>query len=499
MKDKKTLLIAAAIVLMLVLNLAATIIIVANKSPGVNNLQDDENVLHQQDTSVSPSTAAPITTDWKGWQHAAVVGRPVQLCSDAQLSSPAGVQLAKDAAVVICEKQGDSCLIRSESKLGWVPESALSTSGDPVIYTDAAQITEPDDISETAVGEQLDKIAENHRCVGVQIAIINSGRITHHYEYGYQDKSAEIPVSIDTKIRVASISKVIVGMGVMSMRDMGVISIDEDVSKYWGSEIKNPEFPDDPITFKNIFTHTSSLTDFGYKKRATSALVENLSKKSSYMKIKPGDIKAYDYNNSAMCAAGAIAGRAGNINFDQYIREYFFAPLGIDASFHANNIRNTDKISVVYNNGVPTIRVQNFLDFAFYGGPADDYSFYSGGMLISACDYAKLVCILLNDGEYDQMYYLTQQSIDQMLTAYYQLEDYDQCLVLRHRDDMFADRSLYYHNGNMAGVYSMICLDPETGDGMVIISNGSKEPKLENGVYSVCGELAEAAVQLWGE
>ena len=495
MKNKKYL-VLAAIMLIMIINVA--VVISAARNGSGTEKEDDESTVPQSTVQVSGSTIE--STDWMGWQQAKVVDEQVQLCSDAQLTDPMDVHLGKDAVVIVCQKQGTGCLIRSGSEIGWVPENALIVSGEPVVYSgSAAPIPEPADISDTEVGEKLDIIADQHGCVGVQIAIINNGCITHHYEYGYQDKSSQTPLSVDSKLRIASLSKVIVGMGVLSMHDMEILSIDEDVSSYWGADIRNPNFPDDAITFRSILTHTSSLTDFGYSKRATSALAENLSKPSSYMKIKPGDINGYKYNNSAICAAGAIAGCAADKNFDQYVREYFFAPLGIDASFHAGNIKNTDKISVVYNAGVPTIRVQDFLDYKYYGGAGDDYSFYSGGMLISACDYAKLACILINGGEYDQMYYLRQQSVDQMFTEAYQLESYNQCLVLRHRSDLLDGRSLYYHNGNMAGVYSLMCVDPESGDGMVVITNGAKEPTLENAVYNVCGDLAEAAVQLWSE
>lgn len=497
MKAKKNL-ILAAIALVFVVNVILAI--VSRPDAEVTSEPDKDAIVdHIPEVPASSSEVAAGEENWKGWQDAVIVGDGVQLFSDRPLTQPIDTEIADGTAVVICEKVDDLCRVRCGSATGWMAEAQLKTIGSPVVYSEKQSASEPADIAETDTGKKLEEIAQNHGCVGVQVAVVNNGRITHHYEYGWQDKKEKVPVSMDTKIRVASISKVVVGMGVMSMRDMGILSIDEDISKYWGTDIKNPNFPDDPITFRNIFTHTSSMTDFGYKKRATSALEENLGKKSSYMKIKPGDIGAYDYNNSAMCTSGAVAGRAANINFDQYIREYFFEPLGIDASFHVSNIAAADKISIVYNDGVPTIRVDDQFNYKFYGGVGDDYSFYSGGLVISACDYAKMICVLLGGGEYEQMYYLKQQSIDDMLTKYYKLDDYDQCLVLRHRENMFGGRSLYYHNGNMAGVYSLMCFDTATGDGMVIISNGSKEPKMQNGVYSVCGELAEAAAQLWAE
>jgi len=498
-KNRRTLIIAA-IALVVVLNIVLAVI--AGGKGGKADDPADDPVIHSGTIIDDPALPSdePETVSWQGCQEATVAEQGMQVYSDSALTQLMDSAPASGQKVIICAREGESCRIRFGTHIGWTKASGLSAVGEPTIYSDVKQQPAPADLSGTGIGDKLDSVAKDHGCVGVQLAVVKDGCITHHYEYGYQDKSQKIPVAADTKIRVASISKVIVGMGVLSMHDMGIVDIDADVSTYWGADIKNPNFPDDPITFRHILTHTSSFNDFGYKKRATSALEDNLQKKTSYMKHRPGDAAAYLYNNSGICAAGAIAGRAADVNFDQYIREYFFRPLNIDSSFHAKNIKAADKISIIYNDGVPTIRVQDFMDYAFYGGPADDYSFYAGGMLISASDYAKLICILLGGGEYDGMYYLRQESIDRMLTVCHEnVDDYDQCLVLRRRDDTFAGKPLYYHTGNMAGVYSLMCLDPETGDGLVVITNGAEEPKRVNGVYSVCNDLAKEAAALWAE
>lgn len=451
------------------------------------------------DSDISGSDlTAPAPIEWVGWQDAVVGTNGAALFVDDDLTVKAGETLAAGKNVIICNVKNDRCMIRYGSKIAWVNTSDLDSVGYVRKYEVSDQSTPlPEDISDTELGKRLDEISKEYRCVGVQMAVIKDGKISYLYEYGYANRAAKVDVTADTKFRIASLSKTIVGMGIMSMHDLGILDMDMDVSEYWGSEIKNPSNPQLPITMRSILTHTSSMKDFGYNKRPTSALEHNLSLTSSYMKTAPGSIDSYRYNNSAICAAGAIASRAAGIHFDDYIRQYFFEPLGIDASFHASKIKSSELIAPTYNEGNITMSVKDLNEIKYFGGVGDDYSLYAGGMIISAQDMAKMVCILIGSGEYEDMYYLKDQTVREMLIHYYELDNYDQCLVLRHRDDLLDGRPMYYHNGNLLGVYSLLCFDPESGDGLVLITNGAKGSKLSGGVYNVCGELATAAAELW--
>ena len=62
----------------------------------------------------------------------------------------------------------------------------------------------------------------------------------------------------DTKVRVASISKVVVAMCAMSMADEGLIDLDAPLSDYWGSGVRNPYSEGQP-SVRTLMTHTSSL------------------------------------------------------------------------------------------------------------------------------------------------------------------------------------------------------------------------------------------------
>ena len=65
-------------------------------------------------------------------------------------------------------------------------------------------------------------------------------------------------MTVDTKIRIASISKIVVSLAAAKLMDEGMIDPHEDISTYWGANIRNPA-SHTPITIRDILCHTSSL------------------------------------------------------------------------------------------------------------------------------------------------------------------------------------------------------------------------------------------------
>lgn len=462
----------------------------------LDRLVDDSVSVTEEGNITAPDN--DTNSDWQGWQKAVVRSENAVLCSDRELTVPLNVEAAPDETVIVIEKSGGSCRIRCGESLGWIAAEDLTLTGEPVSYTDVEASAQPQSLRGTDIASELDSAAQKYGCIGVQMAVISDGQVRWLYEYGYQNKAQKSDMTADTKLYVAGVSSAVNAMGILSMRDMELLELDADVSDYWTAAIKNPYHTDSAITLRHMLTHTSSLLDFGSKKRETSALEEKLQLSTSYLKAVPGENGTYKLNNTAIGAAAAIAGSAAGCNFDRFVREYYFAPMGIDASFWAGNIRSSTMIAPMYQEDAVIATVRDLQDISFYGGAADDYSLYSEGMIISAQDLARMVCILLNGGQEDGVYYMSRQSVSDMLAVYCSADGgSDQCLVLKRNDGLLNRDGMYYLNGSLLGVHSLLCFNAETGDGLVVVTNGAKGAELSDGVYNICGELAETAASLW--
>jgi len=78
---------------------------------------------------------------------------------------------------------------------------------------------------------------------------------------GLADMGAGRPVTADDPVRIASVSKLVVAIGVMRLVEQHKLDLDADVSDLLGYTLRNPAFPDAPITLRLLLSHRSSLTD----------------------------------------------------------------------------------------------------------------------------------------------------------------------------------------------------------------------------------------------
>src|SRR5690606_35918778 len=78
---------------------------------------------------------------------------------------------------------------------------------------------------------------------------------------GFADREAGRAVTADDPVRIASISKLVTAIGVMRLVEAGQLDIDADAGELLGFPLRNPAFPDTPITLRMLLSHRSSLTD----------------------------------------------------------------------------------------------------------------------------------------------------------------------------------------------------------------------------------------------
>lgn len=101
---------------------------------------------------------------------------------------------------------------------------------------------------------------------GVGAPVIKDGRLVYEKTLGSryidnENTQNNLPLTRDTKLRIASLSKVFVAAAYMQLSEEGKIDLDADISCYLGFTLRNPNYPDTPITSKMLLSHTSSLRD----------------------------------------------------------------------------------------------------------------------------------------------------------------------------------------------------------------------------------------------
>ncbi len=336
--------------------------------------------------------------------------------------------------------------------------------------------------------------AHRYSPIGAQITIIDNGVITASYAYGYADIDSGTEMNTDTKIRVASLSKVLFAIAALKLQNEGAVDIDKNIGSYWiRSDAVNTAYPDENITLRSIMTHTSSMKELSSYPDATR-LKELICDADFYSHSeKPGSKNAWRYNNFAVGVGGSTLEMAAGRTMQDYVRKTVFKPLSIEASYGNPLLISPLPVATLYNSDGTPSRTKEEESAEYSKTPGDNSRFFAGGLYISSADYAKLLLMLINDGVYGSERILPSSSVEEMEKVYFNAResgcDFSQCLILRNRE--LYGRNLFYHTGNAYGTIAMASYDPKSGDGVVIAATGLDAEKNSNGTYDFCDSLSE--------
>ncbi len=238
---------------------------------------------------------------------------------------------------------------------------------------------------------------------------IGAGRVT-----GIADRSTGRAATVDDPVRVASVSKLVVALGVMRLVESGKLDLDRDVSAYLGWTLRNPDFPEVPISLRMLLSHTSGLRD-----DADYAIPLG-----DTVRARLGDRRAWDvehhpgnwfrYSNLNFPVVASVMEAATGERFDRLMARLVFAPLKIDACYNwtmCSDAKLARKV-VLYDAGGP-VRTDGFAtlrpdcpvrlptetatcDLNAYV-PGSNGALFSpqGGMRISARDLARIGQVFL--------------------------------------------------------------------------------------------------------
>jgi CubicO group peptidase (beta-lactamase class C family) len=386
----------------------------------------------------------------------------------------------------------------------------------------------------------IKKIQDKYQLMGVTTLIIKNGQPAYQYHSGWAQYERKIPITDSTIFRIASISKTITSTALMILYDKGKFKLDDDIGTFLGYKVRNPKFPDVPITFKMLLTHTSTISDCdaydqflsaSYKDSIKPSLKDLLTTDGKYYKPEifsdktPGTY--FQYSNPAFGIIGTLVEKISSERFDLYCEKYIFSPLDMNANFVVEKLPNINNLASLYRmqdsvwtpqvddykGGLPPIR--NFENYNI-GSNAIIFA-PQGGLRISARDLSKFMNMLANFGTYNQVTILSDTTVKRMLQVHFRYDGSNgdnsgnlfnlwglgiQIISNTPKGDFILPETTFYgHLGEAYGLISAMFFDPKTKNGFISIINGSGLPYEKgdkSGFYLPEHELFQAIIGYGG-
>ncbi len=168
----------------------------------------------------------------------------------------------------------------------------------------------------------------------IAIHFDRAGMVETRVVAGQADRANGRVLTADDPVRIASVSKLVVALGVLRLAEQGRLDLDGDVSDYLGWRLRHPAHPDRPITLAQLLGHRAGLTDrINYALPLGTDLETALKDADAWDDARPpgGDFVYANLNYPVVAAA--VEGATGE-RFDRAMTELVFRPLGIDACFN---------------------------------------------------------------------------------------------------------------------------------------------------------------------
>src|SRR6267378_2753489 len=299
-------------------------------------------------------------------------------------------------------------------RAGWSAATLLLLSGGLACFPPPGTAQPKEELAHPKSVEELKKtmkdVLDKEHVPGAGIALIANGEVLWCGGIGQADIAANRAVSCDTEFRVGSISKTFVALALLKLQEEGKINL------YARLQDVAPEIPfknrweaTHPVRIVNLLEHTAGFDDmepsevYNVHDRYDFPLLDVFKRfrKPQSVRWPPGT--RMSYSNPGNAIAGYLIEKTTGKPFDQYIREAFLRPMGMEHADYPFTEANKALLATAYEGSPPKPSGYPFI----YLRPAGDLKASPG-------ELAKLVQFLLRRGKAGDTQLVNTESILRM-------------------------------------------------------------------------------------
>ena len=299
-------------------------------------------------------------------------------------------------------------------------------------------------IPSTKVYNSANKYIKSENFIG-SILVKKGDSYILNKAFGFSDKKQHYKNTIDTKYRIASLTKAFTALAIVQLKEKNLIHSYDDLIADYITDYPNGK----KITIRHLLTHRTGIPD--YPSKANYSHIYTPSKliglfKNLSLEFTPGE--KFRYSNSNYALLGYLIEKVSGVSYRRYMEDNVWSVLGMhNTEYGKNTIKGKN-----YAKGYKTLSQDNPLNYINMSIP------YSAGGLVS---------------NVSDMGIWAESFIHKTLISE---EDYQE--IFRKGEYGFgwsifkiAGKKAYTHSGGIDGFTSMIVIFPENNSFIIILSN----------------------------
>ncbi|MFP4200142.1 MAG: serine hydrolase domain-containing protein [Clostridia bacterium] len=310
----------------------------------------------------------------------------------------------------------------------------------------------------------MDALLEEHlrenRLPGGAAAVVRPDGSMHLYARG--NASADVPMTPDTPVYIASISKSFTAVAIMQLVERDLLDLDEPVVNYLPEfSVADPEVTEQ-ITARHLLTHTSGLSERTYTEDlpVDAEIADSVAALSEAVPVaEPGE--HFAYFNPGYSVLGLLIEEVSGVDYGKYLSRNIFEPLNMWSTF-------TDP-EEAEEAGLATGHTPYFGWPVASGGGFLRHALPAGFIISTSRDMGRYGAALLAGGSLGYADILSTESVEKLWRVPEEGEPYGMgWSVLDEEGERIVN-----HGGSLPGYSSQMVLLPDRETGALLLFNGN--------------------------
>jgi CubicO group peptidase (beta-lactamase class C family) len=291
----------------------------------------------------------------------------------------------------------------------------------------------------------LDAAVADGSITGAVGLVMRDGRVIYERAVGWQDREASRRMAPDALFRIASQTKAVTSVSIMSLVEQGTLSLDDRVSRWLPSFATTTVLPAGtteavparrPITIRDLLTHTAGISYGTDARVADQYRVKALGPAAGWgwytadksepicstmdrlgalpFVAQPGAAFVYGYSTDIL---GCVVERVSGMSLDVFFRTRITVPLGMrDTHFFVPDDKRSRFVTVYMSDSTGrSVRAPEGPrgQGEYVTGPRMSFS-GGAGLVSTARDYARLLQMLMQGGTLDGARILAPRTVELM-------------------------------------------------------------------------------------